>query len=234
MISQLVLKLGRRCTRLAGFARGAGRQVAAAGSELFRLPLGRQFVDLYEFQVGLGEVLELLHAELVELDERLTGAVQRGRELRQARRCLTAELRSTLSEMRHTLYGFFDPAELRRLLLSVDRLPEDPAALVRLAGRLFAHLTDPDLELPPEQPAVVIDPPVMAQGFEAPMRQLGATLAELAEVEAAEKQSRAKKAEACERLKGFAGRVERFYRALYEVTGNWQLADRLRKGARGS
>ncbi len=233
MISQMVLKLGRRCTRLSGFARGVGRQVATDGSEAFRRPLGRKFVDLYEFQVGLAELLELLHAELVELDERLDGAVQRGRELRQARRCLTSDLRRSLSGLRHTLSGFFDPAEVQHFLLSVDRLPDDPAELVRLAGRLFAHLTDPGLELPPERPAVVIDPTAMARGFEGSMRQLGATLAELADVEAAEKHSRAKKAEACERLKGFAGRVERFYGALYEVTANWRLADRLRKGARG-
>ncbi len=74
----------------------------------------------------------------------------------------------------------------------------------------------------------------MARGFEAPMRQLGATLAELAKVEATVQHTRAKKAEALERLKLFSRRVERFFVALYEVAGCPGLAKRLRQAGRGA
>ncbi len=235
MSSKAVLELGRRCTRLSGLARGVGGRVAAAGSEPFRPVLGlRPFVDLHEYQVFLGEVLELWHRELVELDDRLAGALGRGRELRQARGHLTGVLRRSLSAMRDSLSGVLDPQAVWLLLRPGGRLPKDAAELGVVAERLFAHLSDPALEVPPVPEGVEIDPPAMAQGFEAPMRQLGATLAELAEVEATVQHARAKKAEALERLKLFSRRVERFFMALYEVSGCLGLAKRLRKGGQGS
>ncbi len=227
-----LIKLGRTCHRLAGFARGVGRQVAAAGSEPFRTG-GRAFVDLYEFQIGLGEALEVLHADLVALDDRHAEDLQRCRELRDLRRNLVADLRAALSRWKQALSGVLGPRAVHQLLRPVERLPNDPAELRGVAERLFARLTDPALELPTVRPGVELDPLAMAQGFEAAMRQLGATLAELPDVEAAEQHSRTKKAEALERLGRFAGRVERFYGALYEVTGNGRLAERLRKGAAG-
>ncbi len=66
MISQAALKLGRRCRRLSGFARSAGRRVAAASSERF-LPLrtspqgtegGGEFLDLHDYQVCLGDAVD--------------------------------------------------------------------------------------------------------------------------------------------------------------------------------
>ncbi len=66
------------------------------------------------------------------------------------------------------------------------------------------------------------------------MHQLGASLAELAEIEATVQHTRARRAEALERLKLFAGRVERFFVALYEVCGCPGLAKRLRKAGRGA
>lgn len=232
MIGATVIQLGRFCRRLSGFARGVAHQVAAAGSEPFRTG-GRAFVDLHDFQLGLGELLEVLHAELVAVDERLAREVQRGRELRDLRRDLVAVLRGALTRWKSALSGALDRGEIRRLRWPVDRLPQGADELLGLSERLFAHLTDPALELPAPRPGVELDLLAMAQGFEAPMRELGTTLAELRDVEAAEQHSRAKKAEAMERLRRFAGRVKRFYLALYEVTGNGRLAERLRKGAAG-
>ncbi len=228
-----LIKLGRTCHRLAGFARGVGRQVAAAGSELFRALPGGGFPDLYQYQVGLGEALELLHTDLVALEDRHAQDVQRCRELRDLRRNLVADLRAALSRWKQALSGALGPWAVRQLLRPVERLPNDPAELRRVAERLVAHLTDPALELRTVRPGVELDPLAMAQGFEPPMRQLGATLTELPDAEAAEQHSRTKKAEAQERLRRFAGRVERFYLALYEVTGNRRLAERLRKRAAG-
>ena len=87
----------------------------------------------------------------------------------------------------------------------------------------------------PTLPAgVEIDPLAMARGFEAPMRQLGATLAELIEIEATVQDTRAKKAATLERLKLFAKLVERYFVALYELSGCPELAKRLVKGGRAA
>ncbi len=254
MISQAALKLGRRCRRLSGFARSAGRKVAAACSEPF-LPLrtsppapqraeggGRGgkdpfsarpefchgLLDLYDYQVCLGDVVELWYVELVELDTDLARAVERGRQLREARGLLSSVLEAGLSALRDTLAGALEPGGVRHLLRSLDRVPRDAAELQPLAERLFDRLIDPALEMPPVRPGVEIDPLAMVRGFETPMRELGATVAELAEVEATVRHLRAKKAEQLERLKLFAGHVERYFVALYDLAGCPELAQRLR------
>ncbi len=115
------------------------------------------------------------------------------------------------------------------------QLATAPPALQQQAERLHARLSDPALELPPPRPGVEIDLALAAESVVRPADELGRTLAAIADCDAAERHTRARRDEERERLEDFCGKVERFDRALRDLATHeaQTLRARVRMGNRG-
>ncbi len=98
----------------------------------------------------------------------------------------------------------------------------EPAAIQQQAERLHPLLADPELELPP-RPGVEIDLGLVAESLRGPAAELGETLAAVADCQAAARHAKARRDDALERLRAQSGRVERFDRALRELTANRRI-----------
>ncbi len=220
--------------QMAGHARQHARQVAASASALFPhlLQPGQVYLDLHQFQMAVGQELERLHAELIEIDNRHAHQLEVARQLRQQRGEWDAKVRTALVKLKGTAEGAFGPGA-SRVIFEEDppRLPNDSTALHQVAERAFEILTDPGFPLDSEQPGVVVNPAVLAEGFAAPLAGLGTTLKSLHDAESAIRGTQSKKDEQLLKLEAFNGNVARFYEALYVLAGEQRLAGRLRRSS---
>ncbi len=220
--------------QMAGHARQHGRQVAASATALFPnlLQPGQVYLDLHQFQMAVGQELEQLHAELIEIDNRHAHHLEVARQLRQQRGEWDAMVRTALVKVKGTAEGAFGPGA-SRVIFEEDppRLPNDSTALHQMAERAFEILTAPEFPLDSEQPGVVVNPAVLAEGFAAPLAGLGTTLKSLHDAESAIRGTQSNKDEQLLKLEAFNGDVARFYEALYVLAGEQRLARRLRRSS---
>lgn len=75
---------------------------------------------------------------------------------------------------------------------------------------------------------MALNPRVLAEGLEQPLRDLERALTWLHESESESKHTQSPKDAILELAEAFAGEVARFYEALYDVAGHERLARRLR------
>ncbi len=178
----------------------------------------------------IADRLDALFDELLFWDDRLCGELERGRELRDLRQRVMAELRRELSRVTDLLIAAYGAATVWRIAWVLPP-PQQSEALQRLAKRLHGALSDPSLELPPARHGMEIDTAELAAVFAAPMGRLGEILDQLAANESAVAHSRSMKKEAQERLGSYAQRVERFLVALSDLGGGDRMAERLRRAS---
>jgi hypothetical protein len=224
-----VVHLGKLCRRLASHAMVYAERIARAATEPFsdRLPAGRPFVDLCEYQLFLGENLKALYAEVVELDDLCAHQRSVCRQLRERRDHLTRVLREHFLSVTRALTGSYCGDAMRLLSKQFSPAPANPRELLSMVERFCALLADPELELPPPQPGVEVDLEEVARSFESPARLLGENLTELLENEAVARLTQSQRSAALERLRSLAGKVARFYEALADVADETRIAGRL-------
>jgi hypothetical protein len=220
--------------QIAGHARQHAQRVATSATALFPdlLRPGQQYLDLHQFQVAVGQELEKLHGELIEIDNRHAHQLEVARQLRGERGDLDGQVRTAMLKLKRTAEGSFG-AGASRIIFEEDppRLPNDSTALHQVAERAFEILTDPEFPLDSDQPGVVVNPAVVAQGFAAPLAGLGTTLKALHDAESAIRGTQSQKDEQLLKLETFNGNVARFYEALYVLAGEERLARRLRRSS---
>ena len=224
-----VIRAGKLGGRLAGHARTNARRVAASATAPFRDRLSpeREFLDLYQYQVAVGEELDRMRAELVAIDDRHAREQERDRQLRDQRDAWVAEMRPALVNLKDTLEGSYGPGTSRKVFQEdPPRLPDDPVGVYRVAKRIFDTLIDPAFELRPAQPGVAINPRVLAESFERPLRGLGEVLERLHDSENETRHTQSQKDELLERIEVYSARVGRLYEALFEIAGYDRLAKR--------
>ncbi len=222
--------------QIAGHARQHAQRVAASATALFPhlLQPGQVYLDLHQFQMAVGQELERLHAELIEIDNRHAHQLEVARQLRQQRDDRDRKVRTAMVKLKRTAEGSFGPGA-SRIIFEEDppRMPNDSTALHQVAARAFEILTDPEFPLDSEQPGVVVNPAVLAEGFAAPLAGLGTTLKALHDAESAFRGTQSRKDEQLLKLETFNGDVARFYEALYVLAGEKRLAKRLRRSSHG-
>ncbi len=219
--------------QFAGHSRQHARRVATAACEPFQDQLrpDQEFLDLYEYQVAVGQELHEMRGELIAIDDRHARERERNRQLREQRDTWVAEMREALINLKETLEGSYGPGTSRRIFQEAPRLPDDPVALFQVGQRAFDTLTDPGFELQPMQPGVAINPRVLAEGFEDPLRGLGELLDRLHDSRSAIRHTQSEKDALLERVEVYSGKVARFYESLYDLAGYDRLAGRLRQSS---
>ncbi len=234
MPSVTTTRLGKRCSALSGWVRALGGPVAAAATEAFRdrLAAGRDFLDLREHLVCLGEALEARYADLEAREDRLAGVLEALRQLRRRREALFQELRTKLLGVADGFRAAYGRGAVRRFLWDLPRLPNDPRALYQVAQRCHAVLSDPPLELPPPQWGAEPGLAAMVRSIEGPMNGLGKALVALPDGEAEASHAQALKDETKARLAEYAPKVERYCQAFAELSGQDGWAERLRRSPR--
>ena len=220
--------------QVAGHARRHARRVAASATAPFRDRLSpeREFLDLYEYQVAVGERLDRMREELIAIDDRHAGQLELDRQLRDQREAWYSELRAALLRLKDILDGSFGPGASRAVFQEdPPNMPDDPVALHQLGQRISDTLTDPGFDLEPAQQGVTVDPVALAGGFAVPLDGLGTTLKRLHDSESETRHTQSRKDEQLERLRGYSGKVVRFYEAFYDLAGHERLANRLRRSS---
>jgi hypothetical protein len=220
--------------QFAAHTRQHARRVAESACAPFRdlLPPDREFLDLHEYQIALGDELDRRDAELTAIDDRHARQLQRDRELREQRDRLTVRLRVELFQVRDTVEGHFGDGASRSLFQEdPPRLPTDAVALLQVSQRIHHSLTDPGFDLQPQQSGVVVNPVMLASSFEETMNQLAATLVQLRDSESVTRHTQSLKEAALARTEVFHGRVARFCEAFYDLSGHHGLASRLRRSS---
>ena len=220
--------------QIAGHARQHAQRVATSATALFPdlLRPGQQYLDLHQFQVAVGQQLEKLHGELIEIDNRHAHQLEVARQLREERGDLDGQVRTAMLKLKRTAEGSFG-AGASRIIFEEDppRLPNDSTALHQVAERAFEILTDPEFPLDSDQPGVVVNPAVVAEGFAGPLERLGTALTALHDAESAIRGTQSQKDRQLEKLETFNGNVARFYETLYVLAGEDLLASRLRRSS---
>ncbi len=218
--------------RVAGHARQHSRRVAKSATDPFRdrLPPDREFLDLYEYQVAVGEELDQMRRELIAIDDQHAREQEADRQVRDQRDDWVAGLRAALLKLKDTLEGSYGPGT-SRMVFKEDppRLPDDPVALHQVGHRVFDAMTDPQFELLPAQPGVAVNPRVLAEGFEPPLRGLGETLERLHDSESETRHTQSQKDVLLQRLATYSGKAARLFEALADLAGHEGLASRLRR-----
>ena len=220
--------------QFAGHSRQHAELVATSACEPFRdrLPPGQKYLDLYEYQIALGEELDRMHVQLIVIDNRHAEQRDIVRQLREKRGDRVQKLRSALLKLKSTAEGSYGPGASRAIFKEdPPRLPNDPTALYQLAKRVFDILTDPGFSLETGQPGVVIHPAVLAEGFAEPLQDLATALTELHDAESALARTQSEKDQHLEAQEIFNGKVARFYEALYDLAGLDRLSGRLRRSS---
>ncbi len=227
-------RLRKLSSQLGSWARRNAERVAVAATRPFQevLPAGREYLDLREHLLCLGGELETMFAELVRYEDLLEHHRGLLRRLRDQRGSLVAELRGELQAVADALGSVWGRAVVRCFFSGSSSLPADPRALVLVARRCFAALSDPAVELPPPRWGRPPDLEAMARAVKGPMEGLDETLAALSEGEAAERHAQSSKDESKARLTEHATRVKRYCEALAEVSGQGRTAKQLRRSLR--
>lgn len=218
--------------QFAGHARRHARRVAESATAPFRdrLPPEREFLDLYEYQVAVGERLDQMHVDMIVIDDRHARELQIDRQLREQRDDWVFELRQALLKLKDTTEGSVGPGASRAIFHEdPPRLPNDPVALHQVAQRVYDTLTTPGFVLESGQPGVVVNPMVLAEGFERPLNGLGSTLALIHDSESETRHTQSRKDQQLEELEVYNGKVARFFESLYDLSGHERLARRLRR-----
>ena len=218
--------------RLAGHSRQNARRVAKSATDPFRdqLPPDREFLDLYEHQKAVGEEIVRMRRELIAIDDRHARQQELNRQLRIQRDSRVAEMRSALVKLKDTLDGSCGPGTSREVFQEdPPRLPDDPVALHQVGQRVFDTMTAPGFELEPAQPGVVVNPRVLAEGFEAPLNALGEALERLHDGESEARHTQSQKDVLHERLETRNGKAARYFEALADLAGHEGLAKRVRQ-----
>ncbi len=217
---------------VAGHPRQHARRVATSATEPFRhrMPPDQEFADLHQYQVFVGEQLDQMRRELIAIDDHHAGEQELDRQLRDQREAWVAEMREAMLNLKDTLDGSYGPGTSRRVFKEdPPRLPDDPVALFQFSQRAFEALTSPGFDLQPRQPGVAINPRVLAEGFERPLRGLREALERLHESRSETRYTQSEKDALLELVEVYKGKVVRFYEALYDLAGHERLAKRLRQ-----
>ena len=225
-----VTRAGKAGDEIASHSRLHARRVAESATDRYRdrLPEGREFLDLYEYQIFLGEELVELRDELITLDDLHAAALQREHDLRQERRGWVTGVREDLLQLKKTAEGYWGPGASRKLFREAPRVPQDPAALYQFGLRARDTLTDPGFDLEPVQSGVAVNPRMLAAGLEPNLSGLGENMRRLHDAESAAKHTQSQKDEALEKVGVFNGKVIRFYESLFDLAGHPRLASRRR------
>ncbi len=220
--------------QFAGHSRQHARRVATSATEPFRdrLSPDREFLDLYEYQIALGDELELRHTRLIAIVDRHDRQLERDRQLREQRDGWMADLREDLLQLKDTFDGHYGRGSARAVFQEdPPRIPDEAEAVHQLGKRVFDTLIDPGFDLEPTQQGVVVNPKLLARSFEEPLTGLGATLRVLHDSESVTRHTQSLKDTALERAEEFDGKVARFYEAFYDLAGHELLANRLRRSS---
>ncbi len=222
-------------SRLAGHSRKHGERVADSATRPYHrlIPDGRRYLDLYEYQIALGETVDEMRQELAAIDDRHARELQSVRNLRELRDAAVADLRESLFQLKQTLEGYFGPGGSHKIFDESPAVPNDPEMLHQLAERIHHNLTNPEFPMPePTQDGVVVSPRVLASSFEDPRIRLGQFLVWLHDSESESKHTQSSKDAAVEQLEKLNGKVARFFESFYDVAGHERLASRLRRSSR--
>ncbi len=218
----------------AGHSRQHARRVATAACEPFRDQIrpDQEFLDLYQYQVAVGEELHQMRSELIAIDDRHALERERNRQLRNRRERWVGELRNALKNLKETLDGSYGGGTSRRVFQEdPPRVPDDPVAVFQVGQRAFDTLSDSGFDLQPAQPGVAINPRVLAEGFEPPLRGLGEVLDQLHNNRSEIRHTQSEKDALLERVEAYSRQVVRFYESLYELAGYDRLSKRLRQSS---
>ncbi len=228
-----VIQAGKLGARFAAHSRRHARRVATSATEPYRdyLQPGQEFLDLYHYQIALGERLEFLEEVLIDIDDRHLGELESDRLARVQRETLIHQLRDVLLKLKATLDSNVGPGKSREIFQEDPRLPREAKGLRQMAQRVFNTLSDPDFRLESSQPGVLIHPQMVADSFAAPLRELGATLKRLNDSESETSHTQSKKDKALKKLLQYDGQVARFFEAFYDLAGHDLLANRLRRSS---
>ena len=230
---QQVIQAGQLGARFAAHARRHARRVATSATEPFldqRDP-GREFLDLYQYQIALGGKLEELEAELVGADYRHAGELELDRQVRLQREQWVSEVRESLLKLKAILDSSVGERTSWETFKGDPRLPRGARALRHLGQRVYDTMTDPGFTLESSQPGVLVNARMVADSVGAPLGQLGATLKLLDESESETQHTQSEKDVALAKLLKFDGQVARFFEALYDIAGHELLAGRLRRSS---
>ncbi len=229
-----VIRADKLGGEVSSHAQQHARRVALSACEPFRdeMPPDQEYLDLYEYQVKVGEKLDQMRRELATIDDRHATEQELDRQLRDQRDAWVAEMREAMINLKETLDGSYGPGTSRRVFREdPPRLPDDPVALYRFSKRAFDTLSSPGFELKPTQPGVAINPRVLAQGFERPLGGLGEALERLHASRSETRHTQSEKDALLERALVYNGKVARLYEALYDIAGHERLAKRLRQSS---
>ncbi len=228
-----VIQAGKLGAQFAAHSRRHARRVATSATEPFRdyLEPGQEFLDLYQYQIALGEKLEWLEEVLIAIDNRHFGELESDRQARLQREQLIHQLRDVLLKLKATLDSNVGPGKSREIFKEDPRLPREPKGLRQMAQRVFETLSDPELRLESALPGVHINPQMVADNLAAPVRELGAALKRLHDSESETHHTQSQKDKALDRLLEFDGQVARFFEAFYVLAGHDLLANRLRQSS---
>ncbi len=142
------------------------------------------------------------------------------------------DLRDELKAVADGLSSAWGEAVVRRAFAGSLPLPTDPRALVLVARRCCATLSDRTLELPPPRFGTEPCRVAMAAAVQGPMDLLDRNLAALSDGEAAEQYALSQRGQLKKRLADEAAKAARYCQAFAELTGNDRLGSRLRKSLR--
>jgi hypothetical protein len=216
--------------RLAGHARQHAHRVATSAAAPFRdrLPPDREFPDIHEYQLWVGEEADRMRDQVIVIDDRHAEQRQRAHKLREQRDEWVRKLRPKLVTVKNTAEGSYGPGASREIFQEDPQLPADPVALHQLAQRAYQTLTDPEFALVSVQPGVMVNPAVLAESFAEPLNGLEAVLTQLDDTESEIKHTQSEKDEHLEELETYNRNVVRFYEAFFVLAGHPRLAKRLR------
>ncbi len=229
-----VTRLRKFCGLLAGHAWRRADRVTQAALELVAecLADGQTALDMNEFMVCLGMLLEKHRDSLTSADNRHQHELYVDRDLRLERDALTAKVREGMLQLRDSLDGLYGPSGTIKILEDGPAVPTDPFALHQFADHALDNLDNDEFPMPtPLQEGITLDRKQVVRNLRQPLERLGTVLKSLEGTESDSKFSQSRKDGHVGDTEAFALKVARYFEAFYDLVGLEGMSERVRQSS---
>ena len=220
-IAEAVVAIGR--AQGAALTSSTQQVLSRARPELASLDVGR-FID------GLMGAMERARDEMITADETHERELGDDPGARAARDAAAAELNGQLVELREVVTGLYGQATVKSIM--AGETPRDPVVLERFAGEVAANLSSKPLGEARIKGAS-IDPNALAAQLESARKNLSAALAKVATEAREHDATLVSKNAALDNFDRIYQGVANTLTGLFLLSGENELADRVRPPSRG-